>query len=155
MNIYGRLNNKASSRLIKGLSKNVNSSVKRAIRLGMYICSLIFIIIAFYQIEDVNSSSLNGEFIAKGYKKSLVTIDNQRYTVISMSGVPLTEDALSIIALSPADTTVFYRSDNGIINLSFLLKNKSISFTYQENNFIKAKCIIREALSGGSRICER
>ncbi|MGL4614027.1 MAG: winged helix-turn-helix domain-containing protein [Shewanella sp.] len=153
--IHDQVSKKVHSHFIESLRSNIDPGVKRTIRWGMYILSFTFFFIALHQIRGGDSNIFDSEFISKGYKKSLVTIDNKHHAVIYMSGTHLTEDVLSAIALSPADSTVFYRADSGVVNLSFFVKRRAISFAYQENNFIKAKCVIRQALLGGGQICER
>lgn len=149
------VNKKKSSHFLNIMERSISPSIKRSLKFGMYALSLLMFSVALYKVTIIYSDKINNEFIAKGYKKSIVTIDNKSYNLISMSGFTLSEDVLSLVSLSPSHSTIFYRSGNGIVNLSFFIESKAVSFTYQEKNFIKARCAIRDVLSEGSRICER
>lgn len=129
-------------------------SFKKHIKATSYFVSFILILVSMYNIIWYVDRDINEKFIADGYKEESSVIDGKYYTIIKEDKATLSEGIMSIIALSPAKSTIFVQDKGEVYNICFFTNKIPSSFTFKKSDIEKAKCQIRQFLSKGNTICE-
>ncbi|WP_181364252.1 winged helix-turn-helix domain-containing protein [Aeromonas sp. HMWF016] len=108
---------------------------------------------ALYNFMWYIDQDLDNDFLRRGYEINNITISNKKYTLIRPEKLMLTDDIKPFISLAPSMTLIYIQKKDGIYNVSYSYKGKSMSFNFSENNKSTAVCRIKTILSDGEHLC--
>ncbi|PTT49596.1 winged helix-turn-helix domain-containing protein, partial [Aeromonas sp. HMWF015] len=135
------------------LSENI-SFIKSLSERAFIPLNAILIMISIYNFSFVISNDLDKVYLSKEYEKSTIKIDNKSMSVITRKGSVVTDELKKIISLPYPGSMVFVQNNAGYYNISFTVgQNKSVSFTFREENYAKGLCKIKSVISEGGHVC--
>lgn len=125
----------------------------RIVQIVLYIASGLLSIMAIYNYLARVDLELNRVYVAEGYRQDVVRVGDKQYNVIKNKDLFINQGITDIISSAPDNSTVFYRENDGIVNMSFYVDGKASSFTFKTDYINKARCVISQRLAGENNIC--
>ncbi|HFG2018021.1 TPA: transcriptional regulator [Vibrio cholerae] len=119
---------------------------------SFYILGGIMLLISILRIEHIFHKK-DFTFLNINYEKDAMNVADKKYTVIRNKEVMFKDTLQDLISLSPSGSTVFYNENGDIINISYLVNNHAISFTFSKEEISKARCVIKSAIVNEKHVC--